>query len=48
MKSYHIYAYVIALFATTNLVAYAADPSQLQDFCVEVNQPIEGCMSIFI
>ncbi|XP_074287498.1 germin-like protein [Silene latifolia] len=36
-----IFAYV-ALFAIISFVAYATDPNQLQDFCVGVNQPLDG------
>nr|BAA78563.1 germin-like protein [Atriplex lentiformis] len=32
----------LCLLAVANYVAYASDPSQLQDFCVGVTNPIDG------
>ncbi|GMH18967.1 hypothetical protein Nepgr_020808 [Nepenthes gracilis] len=35
-------AYVAVLLALASTVAFATDPTQLQDFCVGVNSPVEG------
>ncbi|GMH18973.1 hypothetical protein Nepgr_020814 [Nepenthes gracilis] len=37
-----VLAYVAVLLAMASTVAFATDPTQLQDFCVGVNNPVEG------
>ncbi|GAB4832815.1 hypothetical protein Ancab_006832 [Ancistrocladus abbreviatus] len=39
MGAHNILAYMGMLFAIASYVAYATDPTQLQDFCVGVNDP---------
>ncbi|KAL9244517.1 hypothetical protein vseg_018286 [Gypsophila vaccaria] len=42
MEIYRILTSIALFVVTTNYVAYATDPTQLQDFCVGVNQPLDG------
>lgn len=42
MTTLNMLAYVIALMAFASYVAHATDPTQLQDFCVGVNDPKDG------
>ncbi|KAL2937728.1 Germin-like protein [Bienertia sinuspersici] len=43
MEAYKMFTFILSL-AITSYVAYATDPNQLQDFCVGVNQPLEGLL----
>jgi len=42
MATHKALAY-IAIAAIVFSVAYATDPTQLQDFCVATNSPSDGC-----
>jgi len=39
---------VIGLLAFASYAAYATDPTQLQDFCVGVNDPKNACNTLSI
>ncbi|XP_010689305.2 germin-like protein [Beta vulgaris subsp. vulgaris] len=42
MEAHNKFLTYVTLLTVTCYVAYATDPTQLQDFCVGVNNPIEG------
>ena len=39
MANIHYFTLTIAILALASSLAYASDPSPLQDFCVAINDP---------
>ena len=46
--SAHNILVVVGLLAFASYVAYATDPTQLQDFCVGANDPRNACNTLSI